>query len=328
MNISLDYCAGSTAKSPDDLLAIWKNNQDCQNLIIQSLYGSVQTFIPCSSVNDQDNNPVPYLAQGITSTQDAIQKLFEKYSELGYSLGARKSDANYHPFQDYITENICKNFPIVCESALENFCSNFAIKQLSINSDLNKLCGCYLPQKEISHYLNDLQITNECTPLCNRDDTIKRVDSYGNCKTCQQSICLIDNVTISLINSHVGGSINVENFCGSCGSNSECICMITDSTIEILNSKVNKNIDVTANCKSNICYVENKSGVGPGKYPVSCEQSSVEYSPYSELVSKTQQVQRRSMIISWVITGSIVIGIILVTLIILFLISKLWKKKQ
>lgn len=219
-NLVKEYC--SVADNADELLSRWnvsgstypaKNdaiNRGCMYALRTNLY---EGFPIPSNPDTCFNLNRDYSAQGLQWSKDTIQSLIQTYKKLGYTLGSRPSDPTFHPLQNFILNEICSVYPAVCENLLLNECANKTVKQLAVNVDLMRFCGCFLSEAEIQHYTN-IQVRNECIPTCNRPDTIKRTDQYGNCITCRQSLCLIDDVTISLINSSLGGSINISNFCG------------------------------------------------------------------------------------------------------------------
>jgi hypothetical protein len=154
-----------------------------------------------------------------------------------------------------ILYDICKKQPTLCQKVLKARCSNLSQETIG-KSAMRKWCGCYLPDNEYELYTNTYRIPKECTPICNNDDNILLPSDDGmSTKTCTNSVCVIDNVAISMRSSNVG-TINFSQLCGGCRPEDgiRCTCVLTNSTYNITNSLLN-NVDLSQSCSGKSkCY--------------------------------------------------------------------------
>ena len=105
-------------------------------------------------------------------------------------------------------------------------------------------------------------------PYCNRAGTIPAVGPDGVTPlTCTNNICLIDDVTINLINSSVSGNLAFDQVCGGCGSSSpgvtsSCSCIIQGDSITAVNSQINGNISLNQSCTGSViqCVTTDTNG--------------------------------------------------------------------
>lgn len=185
------------------------------------------------------------------------------YQKLGLNIGAYPGTPEYHPVQDIIYQNIACPFPITISNALQDPCSQYSTQSLSFNPSAAQWCGCYLNGEEYLPYSAKYNIQPECTPMCNRQNTIPIIKNNGDIVTCEKSICLIDGVTVNLTNSSVGGSIDFNNVCGNCNG-SNCSCIITDTNIDINNGTIGGNVvPFSQGCGNYICGSTNNGNIGP-----------------------------------------------------------------
>jgi len=200
---------------------------------------------------------------------------------------------SYAPMRKHLSNllSICRTDPYgqVCSASLERLCSrknpwnknrvtrDDVSTAFSNIGDLNSsnivsACGCHLDQQEYREYVKDGIVesnTNACDPLCKLPGTIPKwscpVQGQPCVKaTCSQNICVIDNVTIDIINSNVG-DITFNVACGGCeGGN--CLCIFSD--INILNQASNVgNIDFNTSCGGNCMTVDPTTGIPDKKVP-------------------------------------------------------------
>lgn len=173
---------------------------------------------------------------------------------------SQPGSATFNPFQDRVL-NICQQNPLACNSYLQNnLCTSYSRVDLSTSfPDLQKFCGCQLPLSEYNTFLNNQGgVSLECDGLCNTATTVKRVDPVsGKALTCSSNVCIIDDVTINLIESNVG-NISFGQVCGGCAGGS-CVCLTKDISITGSNSTIG-NINFEQNCTTTTCYQTKSDG--------------------------------------------------------------------
>ena len=138
-----------------------------------------------------------------------------------------------------VAQENCQHYPDECKPILENFCRTVTRKDVFENDDLKVLCGCYMPEEQ---YPYRGFISLDCSTTCNGIDNIQPKDW-----NCDQTVCIIDNVTINEVDSE--GNINLSQICGG-GQNS--VCLLKDININQVNSKVGDGVHIDQQCRS--CY--------------------------------------------------------------------------
>ena len=167
-----------------------------------------------------------------------------------------------------------------CDAYLEQACSGVTKDDLvkDTKGDLTKLCACYLSSDE---YLLPGIIPVECDSTCQLmiGDGIP-VYEYGGTgvgmtpKTCKQSTCVMDNVTVNYLNSKVAGSTTFNQICGCEGG--PCTCIMNGVSINVINSTIGGGTTLSQNCSTCSSY---SAGVGQS---ASCTAPSPGHSPDSE----------------------------------------------
>ena len=158
-------------------------------------------------------------SEGFVWSKNLLEKVFKRYTDEGGSfLGGINTDGINRDSSFYNTMwKICNQIPGLCTNILNDMCDNYTAKDLVANPFLLPWCSCYLPEEQYQKY-EVFGINKECTPLCNRTGVIPAVTGTGQRNICQQTVCMIDNTTIDLINTDFdGGSININQICASCG---------------------------------------------------------------------------------------------------------------
>jgi hypothetical protein len=125
----------------------------------------------------------------------------------------------------------------LCQDGLDRVCETQTAQRISLNPAIAQWCGCHLPPQEYEDYSVKFNIPPECTPMCNRSGTIPIVGINAEPVNCKQNVCLIDEVTVNLINAQIGGGITFDQICGNCGGN-PCSCIISNTEIDIINFHV------------------------------------------------------------------------------------------
>lgn len=260
-------------------------------------------------------------ASGVEWGQKLMDKVFEKYRKNGFVLGARPGEQGYYPFQDFLYQ-ICCSAPVICQTGLSNTCGIYTAERLSYNPDVANWCGCYLPDGQYADYVNKYQINKECTPMCNRKNSIPIVSGDNTPKPCTQTDCFINNVSIDLINSTVG-DVNISQMCGNCqskvpGGVSSCSCVISDTSIDGANAQI-QGININEACSSTKCRVTNPDPNGsPAYIEIPCDQagsSDAFGNANSELLKKEQEKKR---------TRNVIIIIVAILILALFFLAILF----
>lgn len=143
-----------------------------------------------------------------------------------------------------------------CSPYLQQVCDGVT-KQDLINDKTGKLaktCACFLNSTE---YLLPGIIPPECDSTCHlvSDTGGIPIYEYGGAKVgmepkvCEQTTCVMDDVTINYVNSQVGKT-NLKQMCGNCGSGGagSCTCVMNNVNINDINSIVSKNTDLKQSC--------------------------------------------------------------------------------
>lgn len=167
-------------------------------------------------------------------------------------------------FTDY-----CANNTGVCDTFLETACLNVTKDDLKDNPDLAKMCGCFMQDME---YMLPGIIPVECNGMCAVNSAIggvvkgyfdENTNSYQPLQ-CKQSTCVIDDVTVNLIDSELDGNISFNQICGGCPSGA-CTCVFNDITIDGTNAVIKGNINFEQNC--GLC---SQTGITSDGQPVTC----------------------------------------------------------
>jgi hypothetical protein len=137
---------------------------------------------------------------------------------------------------------------------------------------------------------------------------------------CEQDICLIDDINISIVNTQVGGGVNFNQYCNNCqGGN--CTCVISNNKIDIATSSIGGNvIPGLQNCGETNCKQQNPNtgkGQGPEYITVPCDEFG--YNPYNDYNDVVNQEKNQARKKSWTLTIIItLISLIIIYLIIIF----------
>tara|TARA_R110002126_G_scaffold184171_2_gene332608 strand:- start:7914 stop:10790 length:2877 start_codon:yes stop_codon:yes gene_type:complete len=158
-------------------------------------------------------------SEGFVWSKNLINKVFKKYTDEGGSfLGGINTDGLNRDSSFYNTMwKICNQVPGLCTDILNDMCNGYTATEIATNPFLTPWCSCYLQDSEYQKY-EAFGIDRECSPLCNRTGVIPSVSATGQSNICQQTICVLDDTSVDLINTTFeGGEINFNQICGSCG---------------------------------------------------------------------------------------------------------------
>lgn len=126
-------------------------------------------------------------------------------------------------------------------------CGAYTIEDVTKNPLLRRWCGCMLSPSSYGYTYPGISI--ECTPTCNSSDVLQ----YG--EPCVGNFCILDNITVQLIDS-TGGNLSLSQVCQSCGQNysndtqqvrQTCTCAIGNVDIDLLNATMG-NLNIKEVC--------------------------------------------------------------------------------
>jgi len=282
---------------------IWRSpvNTVCLHSLYRNVYGvnsygCMGTAPPTIATGIQ----VFPTAEGMVWGRSMVQDLFNTYIKEGGNLGAGESDEGDTQMNNLIW-SICSTIPGICTDSLKQFCSTITTENLIRNPNLQKWCGCYMPDFEYAKYSNLYQINKQCTPQCNQAGIIPLVDETGiQPLSCKQSTCVIDNVSIQLYEAKVGSGgsgINFSQVCGSCGGGDNtgtCQCTLTGLNFAAVQANI-PSLDISQQCGAgSVCYFESTDETGNIiTTPIPCS-SELGYDPTLNAQQQAQTGQNQA----------------------------------
>jgi len=209
--------------------------------------------------------------------------------------------------------DICRDNPLACSRYLdESLCKNYTREDLISLPQARKFCGCHLREELYETFESEFGgIPKECDSICVSASNIRPVNSLGAPLFCQNSICIIDSVTIDLVNSNVG-SISFGQLCGNC-SDGSCVCIIKDVDIDAEDSTIG-GINFDQECGNQKCYQTASNG---NVLEVDCDLSIPE---------RQNEADEKEGITWWWIILAVAAGIFILIIIILIFVF-IFKKK-
>lgn len=176
---------------------------------------------------------------------------------------AQQGSLVYDPaIEDVI--DVCQTYPGGCDAVLDQVCGSFTRQDLRDNPNLGKLCGCFMDDLVYDQYQGAFGVQKICDPACTLQSAIKPRDPGNQFQTlqCGQTICVIDDVKIDLLNNTTTGDITFAQSCQSCaGGGGGCQCFISDISITATESQLG-NISLEQECGSPpFCYQSDAFGV-------------------------------------------------------------------
>ena len=137
-------------------------------------------------------------------------------------------------------------------------------------------CGCHLPPTQYTEWgnLGVDEVNVACDPMCMLPNVIPQFNN-GVRAQCSQSLCVLDNITIDIINSQTG-DINFITLCGNC-TRGNCRCIFSNINVVQSGSSVG-NINFEQNCggncsspdpnnPGNFIQIDCKTGLSTGTVP-------------------------------------------------------------
>lgn len=198
---------------------------------------------------------------------NSVNAINQKYPLTNFTNFSQQAIDVWNGVQSAISSGA----PNGANDALLSVCKPFNRKFLSsLNSADSKeaipmnLCGCHMKGTEYLKYAGTIQegAYRSCDPLCVKEGTVP-LFSKGVPQTCTQSNCVIDDITVNLINSTVDGGINLSQQCP--GKN----CYFSEPQILDNQGKIKE--EISANCDRCFIY-KNSNPFNPEE--VDCKSGS------------------------------------------------------
>jgi hypothetical protein len=336
-DVMLEYCTGTLPTddpNSTDWIERWTTNSggtgSCNYILQRNVFavgGTGHCFIPTPTPTPGVCNlptQYPLDSAGFFWGQRLINAAVAKYTSQGFRIGTLPGLPGYNPWQDYLYYNVCCPISGLCQEALTNTCADRTAQRISLNPAVAQWCGCHLPVGEYEDYSVKFNIPPQCSPSCNRFGTIPITDGSGQPIRCKQDICLIDNVTVNLVNAQIGNGIDFNQMCDNCGGG-QCSCIVSDTTVDLANSTIGGNyVPIGQGCGNLTCNQTNPGTTGPFVIPVSCSATGP-FNPYAEYEAEVDALQAKARKTSWFWTMLIVVGGLLVVFFILLIIHPVYK---
>lgn len=202
-------------------------------------------------LNTLPDGSVGYNQQNLAQVQNDVRLLFDNF--LGAYTITEPSDVKYSPFQNKLLD-ICKDprLPGVCDNILNQYCAGYSRSTISVSPVLSNFCGCYAPRD--STYTG--YVPKECDPLCHRVETIQLSNNDGTLKTCDNTVCVIDNVSINLSQTEINGGVTFSQVCPGC-QGSSCTCIVSGTDLSQLTSEIGIGSQFSQLCGGNSVCLQN-----------------------------------------------------------------------
>src|SRR5579871_604778 len=366
-DLLIDYCSGADLTNPNDTSWInrWQNPvtgqpAECYRVLERNLFSFPDApnfskqcstgppFSGASGCTPVNTTLYPINADGYNYSSSLVNSVFAKYQEQ-FTIGTLPGFPGFNPFQQFMYQNICCKYPGLCSNGLKSACSNYTAQRLTLNPEASLWCGCNLPDGEYSTYVNQCQINKQCTPMCARPGVIQNATGNGSPITCQQNICLIDNISISLVNTSAGG-VSFSQMCGGCqtpigptgttgisgttgstgnttgftsnngNTTSFCSCIIANSSITAVNAQIQGDVNLSQNCGSATCTIPNPdtSNGAPPMLTVPC--TGTVQDPFAvrnqEIATAQSSANKKKLIYTIIFIAAVIVVIIIAILII------------
>jgi hypothetical protein len=177
-----------------------------------------------------------------------------------------------HPFVSKAID-LCAQYPGTCDPILSTVCQNYTVSDLDPSTHIStwdptgmnllKTCGCFLPEAQ---YYTQGNMTVPCSTICNFPGTVPQGNpATGKANTCTGGVCVIDDVSLNLVNSY-SGALNFNQICNACPPGEQCSCYLSNITLNSQDSTYGAE-SISSNCDT--CF-SLSNGQFPIATPISC----------------------------------------------------------
>lgn len=250
-------CSG--AVGPGNALSDYWANNDCFDIY--------------SRVINTKGIELKYNKDGQIEIQGCVNELFDTYLENNQITDSVLSP-DYSTFQNtLLTLCTTDTLPGVCDQFLTDYCSKISRTDALNSPALTNFCGCYVPPDPIYLKYTTPPTTGQpaCDPLCHRALTAQKANiDTGKQITCNQNICVLDNIVITGSNNIINGGINFNSLCAGCGSpdplnpdqtTENCLCIVSGINVSDTLSNVGIGNNLNQFCGSNsVCITTDEQG--------------------------------------------------------------------
>jgi len=101
-------------------------------------------------------------------------------------------------------------------------------------------------------------LEQSCDPVCVANNAVLNQNMQCQANT----ICILDQAVINMINSNVGGNVSIDQYCGSSGSG-KSLCYIVGADINEISSLVGGSSNINQYCGS--CFVAPANATNPSQ---------------------------------------------------------------
>ena len=307
---------------------------------------SLPPQVAACQANAFAGDPTP---TGTVWAQNMLTAVYNKLKAKGVSLTSNIATGADQEFVQWLY-TVCKKYPVLCESFLQKECGGADPEEFKFNQNLWNWCGCYMSDDQYQKYTDNFGVTKECTPFCNAPNTIPLTNGDTTQPLfCQQSVCIIDDVAITLVKTHfqnTNNNINFSQICNGCGSGygsgtnnqsnatntttntnlnnvstSNCQCIISNFTLNSLNATIaGDGINLSQSCNGNSkCYntSTNKDG-SQSSTEVDCANNGIGISQTFLAQKAEQEKQANTLPIYWGILLAVIVVCLIIILWIIF----------
>jgi hypothetical protein len=255
--------------------------------------------------------------EGIRWSQSQMSNVLNAYFD---NVGGIQPPGREGSFQNELYA-ICMKYPSACDIGLKQVCGNYTRLDAEANVNIGRFCGCHLNSTAYTQYEDQFGIPFNCDPVCSRLDTIPSVNNDYTTSLCEGAICIIDDITLSLVDSSVSGDVNFYQACGGCTGSESCTCIISGVDIIAVESGLG-GVNLEQVCGSEPkCYTaDTEDPTGPA-IPVSCETGEIVPETPSEEESNPDYNKLQLIVI-------IIAGFLLIVAIVVVIIIVVYTKKQ
>lgn len=308
-NVTITRPANDAAQTPVSITL----DQPCYHALYRNLYARYDStgVVSREACLGSPGIGIPATA-GIAWSKELMTRMMAKYESEGFTIDAAEGETT-DPRMNSMIWDICSQTPGLCQDYLKVHCSSFTPEGILKHPSSFKWCGCYMSPDVYAKYTDLYQIPVECTPTCNQTGNLPLAEINGvTPKRCTQSICVMDNITIDIINTDIK-NFNFEQVCSSCGSKGSCQCTLSNFTFISGGSQIDK-LDLSQKCGSSTCYrdITNTEGVVTKTIQVPCD-SDDSYDPQAiDDENKKKLQQANNTLVMYIIIIFIILIVILI----------------
>jgi hypothetical protein len=214
------------------------------------------------------------------------------------------------------------------DDTLYRACSTFTEEDMAEGGELSILCGCHLP----SYTFFPGVVNVECQPVCRIEGVVGIGNGAGGWKTCNQSNCVIDNISIQAKDNSSIGPITFNQLCGGPEGSGSATCTFSNIDIQVDQGTLD-HLDFTQDCGKCQAYDPKTKKVTPipgckvtdyykGQIDLENNTNAGGENVIQQEEEKVGNFYKDHKIAFWVIIISIIVIILLVVIVFVFFIFK------